>query len=807
MKYLDASLPVDERVRDLLGRMTIEDKIAQLGCLFYTGDRDPDWERIARNRPGHIGLMLLRDNPGIIADTLDTLQKRVIEANEWHIPALIHIEAITGAMFPGAVTFPSALAQSSTWHPELLTEMAGLIRKQMRAVGFRHALSPVFDIGRDPRWGRLTETYGEDETLASAMASAFVHGLQGNKDTEAIAATGKHFVGHGITEGGLNMGQNPISERELLEIHCKPFQAAITEAGLMGVMNSYCSINREPVISSKRLLTDLLRTTMGFDGILVSDYTSIDRLLNPFQLTDNHVDAGIMALKAGLDVEYPEPTSYNENLIAAVKDGRLDPDLIDRSVGRVLRIKFRLGLFENHFSDREAVKSLFQPGFGSGIERKIAGEAVTLLKNHNRLLPVDSASVGKVAVIGPHADRVRSLFGHYTYASLVDNLEDMKNNQRALKRPEAAMPDGVAVDGSGFYQLFAGCIRETPVYVEDIIRHAYPQSKSLYQAFRDYLPNAEVVTAQGISYTGNNITGYEDALDCAASADLVILTLGGQNGWGVVSTNGEGIDNSNIGLPGKQEQFAQDVYKLGKKTVVVHIDGKPLSSEYVASHFEAIIEAWQLGQYGFEELVKVIFGEICPGGKLPLTVARGADRLPAYYAAPRGTGYVSAGRFGVVSNYYGYVNDTARPLYYFGHGLSYTEFAYSNLIIKNPKVDAGGKFEFSLDVKNTGAYDGDEVVQIYISDAGSSVIRPDRQLAGFKRVSLRKGESKTIRFTIEMSQLAFLDMEMNWKVEGGMMNLLAGASCNDIRLTGSFEITGDAKIDPAKRAFYAKAEV
>jgi beta-glucosidase len=283
--------------------------------------------------------------------------------------------------------------------------------------------------------------------------------------------------------------------------------------------------------------------------------------------------------------------------------------------------------------------------------------------------------------------------------------------------------------------------------------------------------------------------------------------LGGQNGWGVVSTNGEGIDNSNIGLPGKQEQFARDVYKLGRKTVVVHIDGKPLSNEFVAGHFEAIIEAWQLGRYGFEELVKLIFGEICPGAKLPLTVACGADRLPVYYAAPRGTGYVTAGRFGVVSNYYGYVNDTAHPLYYFGHGLSYTEFAYSNLVLHNAKVDAGGRLEFSLEVKNIGDYDGDEVVQIYISDVVSSVIRPDRQLIGFKRVPLKKGESKVVHFIIEMSQLAFLDMEMNWKVEGGLMKILAGSSCRDIRLMESFEIIGDAQIDPSTRAFYAKVEI
>ncbi|MDR0709434.1 MAG: glycoside hydrolase family 3 C-terminal domain-containing protein, partial [Spirochaetaceae bacterium] len=736
---------------------------------------------------------------------LDEIQDFIMKAGRWHIPALIHVEAVSGAMICGAATFPSAIAHASTWHPELIAEMGDLIRRQTRALGYRHVLSPVFDICRDPRWGRLSETYGEDETLAAAMACAFVRGVQGGRDEEGVAATGKHFVGHGYTEGGLNMGQSSITERELLEVHCKPFQAAITEEKLMSVMNSYCTINREPVISSRRILTELLRDELGFDGLLVSDYYALERLINPYQVADNHVDAGILAIQAGMDVECPERLCYTDKLIDAVEQGRLDPVLIDRSAARVLHVKFRLGIFEKPFSNRENIKAYFKKGIGEDINRKIAGESITLLKNSGKVLPLDK-KIRKLAVVGPHADRVRSLFGSYTVAASIDSAEDKKNNGRTRNRPKALMADGVEVDTIAFYQTLPGEIRETPVYVEDRIRKVYPGIKSFYQALENYLQDTEVVCAQGISYTGNNLSGYKEALDLAADADMVILTLGGQNGWGAVSTIGEGIDNSDIGLPGRQEKFARDIFKLNKKTVVVHIDGRPLSSEYVVSHFNAIIEAWQLGQYGFEELTKAIFGEINPGGKLPVTAARNGDRVPCYYGSPRGSGYTGAGTYGQMNTLYGYINATAYPLFYFGHGLSYTEFSYSGLSIQNKKPQASEALEFSVDVTNSGAYDGDEVVEVYVSDTFASVVRPDKQLIAFKRVPLKKGETKTARFKVPVSQLAFLDNSMEWNVEGGEMKLLIGSSCNDIRISGSFEISGDQKIDPKTRAFYTLGE-
>ena len=799
--YQNPSLSPQQRAEDLLGRMTIEEKIDQLGCHFFQGWGMPDLEKDMPEPRGTLGAMALSHDAKELAETLKKVQEYVIGKSRFGIPALMHVEAVTGGLFVEATSFPSPITQASTWDPALIREMTDCIRQQLLAVGYRHVLSSVFDIGRDPRWGRLTETYGEDETLSAAMASAYVAGMQGKDPREGVAACGKHFVGHGVTEGGLNMNQNNITERELREVHCKPFQAAITEANLRTIMNSYCNINREPVIGSKRILTDLLRDEMGFKGVLVSDYVSIDRLINPYQICDNYLDAGMLALKAGLDVEYPEPNGLSHKLVEAVNDGRLDPALIDRSARRLLELKFELGLFENPFPQIEKLGEVFHSKTSEEVDRRVAREGITLLRNENEILPLPKTAK-RIAVIGPHADRVRSLFGSYSYAGGIDTQEDSKNNagMEAWKQIEGA------AQGEGWFQRYPGEIRETPIYVENMIRDAYPKTKTLFEAVRDYLPDAKVTTAMGINYTGNRMAGYQEALNCAAQADIVILTLGGQNGWGAISTNGEGLDNANIGLPGMQEQFARDVYALHKKTVVVHIDGKPIANEFVSSHFDGIFECWQLGQYGFEELAKVLFGDYNPAGRLPVTVARNAGVLPCYYGQPRGTGYLGVGRFGVVTNRFGYINEDVHPIYTFGHGLSYTKFEYGKLEIDAERVSADGAVTVTAEIANVGGRDGEEVVQLYVEDKFASMVRPNFTLVGFGRVHIPAGEKRKVSFHVNMSQLAFLDIDMKWKVEGGDMKLMLGASSSDIRLTKDFAIEGDAYVDGRTRGFYSLAE-
>lgn len=796
--YKNPTLPIEERVNDLMSRLSIKQKIDQLGCLFTAGKGIPDFETLIPNGIGNVGAMCIADNTEMIAEYSYRVQKYLVENTEFGIPAIIHCEAISGGLFTGATVFPSAIGQAATWNPDIISGMTDIIRKQMYAVGFRQALSPVFDISRDPRWGRLTETYGEDPTIASAMGAAFVKGLQGDDITVGIAATGKHFIGHGITEGGLNMAQTMINERELLEVHGKPFQAAITEAGLMSVMNSYCSLNREPIITSKRLLTDLLRGEMNFDGIVVSDYISVDRIVDPFCVAETYEEAGILALKAGLDVEYPRQKGFTYALEDAVNDGKLDIEEIDKAVRCILTIKFRLGLFENPYPARETISEVFADGTGDSLSLRMGQELITLLKNESSTLPLSKDSK-KIAVLGPHGDSVRSFFGTFSYPAVID---------MTFTREEDGQIDGEpSLIVYKIRQNHPGDIRDTSPRVEKEIRKTYPNSRSLYQAIAELLPNVDVKYAQGCSCSGKNISGLEYALNVAAQADVIILTLGGKNGWGVTSTVGEGIDSTGIGLPGVQEDFARAVRALGKKTVVIHFDGRPLSSEYVASNFDAIIEAWQPGQFGGQALASVLFGDYNPAGRLTVTAARNAGQLPVYYGLPKGSGYISTGHLGMIENPYGYINDTAFPLFYFGHGLSYTSFEYNGLTMSSSTVDPNGEMTISLKVKNTGEIAGDEVVQLYISDVVASMVRPSMDLVGFKRIHLKAGEQRTVRFTFKLSQLAFLDIYMNWKVEAGKMKILVGASSIDIRLQDEFFITKDAFIQPQTRGFYAKSEI
>lgn len=798
-KYKDPSLSTEERVRDLMSRMTFNQKIDQITCLVTISAGIPDFKEYIPDGIGNVGAFTVADDADFIAEYVYRLQKFLVEETELGIPALIHCEACSGAQFTEANVFPSAIGQASTFHPEIIKEMADIIRRQMCAVGFRQVLSPVLDVARDPRWGRTTETYGEDPTLISAMGCAFISGIQSDNPKEGTIATAKHFVGHGVTEGGLNMSRNPITDRDLLEVHCKPFQAAITECNLGSVMNSYCSIDGEPVVGSKKILTEILRDEMGFAGFVVSDYISIDRMVDPFCVAQNFEDAGIRAIKAGLDVEYPRPKGFTYKLKEAVEDGRLSMEVIDRAVERVLTAKFELGLFENPYPDRKALRSLLHRKDFDELNEQIAKESIILLKNDNSLLPLNKNEIKKIAVVGPHADSVRSYFGTFSYPAVLDMTMSREEDGQIFEEPGLIVYD--------IRQRYVGEVREMSPRVEKKIRAQFKNTKSVYEALKEYLPDAAVTYAKGINFSGSDIGGMEEAVNRAAEADVIILTLGGKNGWGATSTVGEGVDSTSIDLPGRQEEFARRIRALNKKTVVLHFDGRPLSNEYVASHFDAILEVWQPGEFGGQALCKVLFGEYNPAGRLPVTAARNVGQLPVYYSQSRGSGFVGAGHTGMIRNPNGYINDTAFPLYYFGHGLSYTEFRYGNMQIENREVDALGTIRISVDVTNIGNYDGEEVVQLYYSDEVSSMVRPSMEMAGFKRLFIPKGETRTVVFEMNASQTAFLDENKKWVVEEGILDIMIGASSNDIRLKDKVRITGTQWIDPRNRGFYAKAYV
>lgn len=798
MRYKNPNLTVEERLDDLMRRMSFEQKIDQITCLVTITSEIPDFKEYVPDGIGNVGAFTVADKVEDIVEYAYRLQKFLVEETPLGIPALIHCEASAGAQFTEADVFPSPIAQASTFDPDLVREMAEIIRRQMYYVGFRQALSPVLDITRDPRWGRITETYGEDPCVVSSFGSAFVKGIQSEDLKKGVVATAKHFAGHGVTEGGMNMGRNLVSERDLLEIHCRPFQCAITEADLKSVMNSYCSINGEPVVGSRRMLTEILRGKMGFTGFVVSDYVSLDRMVDPFCVASSFEEAGIRAIHAGLDVEYPRKKGFTYEMKKAVEDGRLGMETIDQAVRRVLRVKFEMGLFENPFPDLKKLKNTLHQQSTAELNRKLAEESFILLKNEHAALPLDK-KIRKLAVVGPHADNIRSLFGTFSYPAVLDMTISREEDGQEFEEPGVIVYD---ID-----QKYVGEIREVSPRVNKKIQKEFPNARTLADALREYLPDTDVICARGINCAGNDVRDMEQAVNAAADADVILLTLGGKNGWGSTSTVGEGVDSTSIDLPGRQEEFARRIYELHKKTIVLHFDGRPLSNEYVASHFDAVMEVWQPGEQGSQALCRVLFGEVSPSGHLPLTAARNSGQLPVYYGLPRGSGYVAAGHTGMIRNKNGYINDTAFPLYYFGHGLSYTQFRYSGLKIEKNRLSAEDELKATVQIENTGSCDGAEIVQFYIADKTASMVRPVMELAGFRRVSLKRGEKKEVSLKMKLSQCAFLDRNMKWIVEAGEMELLCGSSCADIRCGQSFEITDTMEVDEKTRGFYAECRV
>lgn len=799
--YKDATLPVAQRVEDLLTRMSLEEKVAQLQCIALSSNRKPT-DSLSRF-PHGIGEVGIFGGGPTARATMETNREIVdiVLKTPHAIPPIIHIEALTGLVGPQTTVYPTALGLAATFRPETVEEMGDNIRHQMVASGFRQALSPVMDVARDPRWGRVGESYGEDPTLSSIMSVAFVKGLQGEDVRKGVATTGKHFLGYGLTDGGLNMASSPIPHRELREVYAKPFQAAISEAGLMSVMNSYGSIDGELVIGSERILTGLLREEMGFEGPVVSDYMSIQHLPE-HRVAEDMTEAAVMALRAGLDVECPYPAGYG-NLIEAVGNGRIGEEYIDRSVRRVLKTKFELGLFEQPYPLEDWFEMAYSNPAYRAHSLKAAHESIVLLKNDG-LLPIRKG-VRKVAVVGPHANSLRLLFGCYTHPAVVEmELGRAKgemagmggaNNQRG--EPED--------DGFVQSEMMPGSdvLREHSLVttaMEEMLRGKTP---TILESIRAKCPDSEIVFAPGCEVAGNDRGGFAEAVNAARGADVAIITLGGKYGWGRNCTIGEGIDCDSIGLPGVQEELAKAIYETGTPCVLVHMDARPLSSPFIAENFPAIIENWFPGTTGGEALADVLFGDYNPAGRLPVTVARSAGQIPVYCGQKIGNSYFSDGMSMVLARYSG---SQKTPLFYFGEGNSYTSFSYSNLVV-DPQVDPHGSVHITFSVTNTGPVDGDEVAQLYISDRQASMLRPAMEFAGCKRLALKAGETKGVRFTLRADQFAFIGLDSNWLVEAGEMAVMAGGSSNDLPLRGSFNITATANIDSTARGFYAQAEV
>jgi beta-glucosidase len=761
LPYQNASLSIDDRVKDLLERMTLEEKVAQMECLWFEKPNDNSKvpksqapfggtfspELAKQKMPNGMGQFARQrewfDAKGS-AEYANAVQKWLKENTRLGIPTVFHDEILHGAMSGGSTVFPTPLSMSSSWDTDLVSKVFTVAARQTRIRGTQHVLGPNMDLAREMRWGRTEETYGEDPYLTSRMIVALVNAIQGNAtyanpkiDDTHVIATGKHFAGHGQPENGTNIGPVNLSERLLRETHFVPFEAAVKEASLFSIMPAYHEIDGVPVHANKWMLDTLLRKEWGFKGTIVSDYYAMTELEGRHKVVANLAEAAKQSLEAGLDIELPDP-NVNKTLVEQVKSGKIPQALVDQAVSRILYQKFQLGLFENPYVDVNKAVQMTDTAEDRALAADAARRSIVLLKNQNNALPIDKTKLKSIAVIGPNANKAH--LGGYTDP----------NPPRTV-----SILDGVKTKvGSGVKVNYAEGVKIT---------------KEGGNWFGDTNTLNDAASDQKL---------INEAVKVAKSSDKVILVIGGNE-----DTNKEGWADNHLGdrdsleLVGRQNDLVKAVLATGKPTVVFMINSGPLAINYVAENVPAILEGYYLGEETGTAAADVLFGDYNPGGKLTVSFPRSVGQLPIYYNHKP-----SARR--------GYLFSTTSPLFAFGHGLSYTTFKYSNLKITKPKIGADEETTVTVDITNTGKIRGDEVAQMYIRDEISSVTRPVKELKDFARISLNAGETKTVTFTITPKKLQFYNREMKRVVEPGTFQIMVGGNSVDL-MKATLEVVGN----------------
>ncbi|MBE2195255.1 MAG: glycoside hydrolase family 3 C-terminal domain-containing protein [Anaerolinea sp.] len=781
-RYLDPTQTIEARVQALLAEMTLVEKVAQLWGVWVTSLID-DQRAFSISKAavqlqhgaGQISRVSGASHllPTQSAELANTIQHYLKHETRLGIPAIIHEESCAGFLARHATTFPQAIAQASTWMPDLIEQMTVTIREQMRSVGAHHTLAPVLDVARDPRWGRVEETLGEDPFLIAALGVAYVRGLEGEDMHSGISATLKHFLGYSASEGGMNWAPAHLGPRELREVYAYPFKAAIQAAKGATVMNSYSEIDGVPVGSSKEYLVDLLRGELGFKGVLASDYFTVKTFMDYHQIAADRTEAARYALEAAIDLELPGANCYGEPLLKGLEAGIIDPALVEASASRVLTLKFQLGLFENPFVDTGKIPEIYSRPEAINLSRQIADKSLVLLKNSGGVLPL-SPNLSTIAVIGPNADSVSALQGDYHFPAHFVGMFDPNMSM------DAPTPGGntLKIDWSKMF----------------------PPSVSVLEGIKKAVsPQTRVVYAKGCEVTGHDRSGFSEAIEAAAESEVAVVVVGDQSGLSKLtgSTSGESIDSATLDLPGLQLDLIQTIYATGVPVVVVLLTGRPYNLSWLDEHIPAIIEAWFPAEQGGAAIADALMGKINPGGKLPMTFPRHVGQVPIFYAHKP-----SGGR----SNWWGdYIDLSSKPLYPFGHGLSYTTFTYSQLEIGRAQVKPNQVVPISFTLRNVGTAAGDEVPQLYLGDPLASVTRPVKALKGFTRITLQPGESKRITFELDVRHLAFYDREMRYVVEPGQIGVMIGSSSEDIRLEGTFEIIGETT--PVEQAFSTPVRV
>jgi beta-glucosidase len=749
--YRDASLPVDRRVADLLSRMTLEEKVIQMSMFKMETNNlstesigaDEDMRKQMVNGVGALGRPGPSSPARHTAEWTNAFQKYLRENTRLGIPCFFVDEALHGLMAFGSTVFPQVIGLASTWDPELVQRAFTVVGKEMRARGENYALTPVLDLAREPRWGRTEETYGEDPYLGARMAVAAVRGLQGVPygqpiDGEHVLCTAKHFAVHGQPEGGGNCGPTNYAEREIRENFLQAFRAAVVEAGVGSVMASYNEVNGVPVHANQWLLRDILRREWGFQGVLISDGQGISLLQTMHHVANSKAEAGKKALEAGIDFELD--TCF-PSLVEQVRDGIVPEALVDMAVRRVLKAKFLLGLFDHPYVDPDNAGQITNCEAHRQLALQVAHKSLVLLKNDG-LLPLDAAKLKTLAVIGPNATDLH--LGGYS--------ADPGHGLNILEGIRQKVGDKVNV-------LYAeGC--KITANEED------------GRGWRGWWKNEAILPDPA-----EDARLIAEAVEVARQADVVLLVIGEneslcREGW---SDNHRG-DRDTLDLAGRQDDLLRAVLAAGVPAVGLLINGRPLSANYAAENLNALFEGWYLGQEGGAAFADALFGDVNPGGKLPITIPRTVGQLPVFYNhKPSARRPYQLGKDG--------------PLFPFGHGLSYTTFHYENLRVTPAQIKPGGTAIVSVDVTNSGQRAGDEVVQLYIHDLETNMVtRPVKELKGFRRITLQPGETQTVELSLGPEALSYLDEHMQRIVEPGIFDIMVGGSSVDVQ-TVQLEVT------------------
>lgn len=746
--YRNPKLPIEQRLSDLIGRMTLEEKVAQLEGVWENRQfmKTPESRFVDDNGKflPERAAVLLKDGigemsrpsegrgPREMAEFTNTMQKWLRENTRLGIPVLFHDECLHGHVAQKGTSYPQAIGLASTWDPGLVHDVFTATAAEARARGAQECLAPVLDLARDPRWGRTEETYGEDPYLVSRIGVAAIEGFQGPGplvDKSHVMATAKHFAVHGQPEAGTNVAPGNFSKRVIREYWLKPFESAVKEGHVQSVMASYNEVDGIPSHSNRHLLIDVLRHEWGFRGVLVSDYFGITELIRIHHVVGTKEEAAKLALESGVDVELPFPDAF-PSLIEQVKEGKVAEATIDRALTNFLREKFLAGLFDDPYVDPDYAEKITNNADHQKLALQAARETITLLKNQDHLLPLDPSKYKRIAVIGPNAADVH--LGGYSDkpGRGVSILQGIKNRV-----------------GPGTEVLYSEGTKITETLPD-------------WDADKVVLGDPELNTKR-----------IAEAVKTAQKADVIVLVLGeneqtSREAWAPEHKG----DRDDLALLGNQDDLAKAMMATHKPVVVILLHGRPDAITYLAQNVPAILDGWYLGQEGGTAAAEVLFGDYNPGGKLPITVPRSVGQLPDYYYQKP-----SAKRE--------YLGSTTEPLYPFGWGLSYSTFKYDTPRVTPETIGPEGTAHVSVNVTNTSKVRGDEVVQLYIRDEISSVTRPVKELRGFRRITLDPGESKTVEFTLGFDELSFLNRDMHRVVEPGTFKIMVGGNSVDLTET------------------------